>query len=443
MRLQKVIGGTLLLIFFISCSTSKVANVPKEINWWDRPAIERVPAGGQDPFTISCFQYFKYIVVDKEIQGEKTVLSIPNILEKLHLTQFHFGLPRVLMLQKMFKTMDTQALNEFFATKPIPFVRGPDGRMWMIDRHHYIRAIFGNISDFQSRGINIDDLNIHFVEVENFSSASSIDEFFDLMTEKKLVFPFMYGVHRQPRELPIDPMLLRDEYFRGLAWLVREADGFEKSGVPFAEFYWGEFLREILQLDERQMIWSSDVVKEALKKVLHISEETINLPGFKGYSYIQPSRFRKLFLDDGNPLTKDEIESILKNVIKKKSRKDLRKRFLSNFDKYSWPKTKKDIKEILNQYMTPDQRKEFNQELFGNKSQVKPSKIYEFYHAKVEAGELPEELLSELTPKPATYSKEEIVRLYEEQFLSLREFELDWMVSRISEPLELLNNSPN
>jgi hypothetical protein len=78
--------------------------------------------------------------------------------------------------------------------------------------------------------------------------------------------------------LPINIRGLADDPYRGLAWAVREAGGFEKTGEPFCEFRWADFLRKRIR-----MARTEGAFEEALKEALALAAtpEAKHLPGYR------------------------------------------------------------------------------------------------------------------------------------------------------------------
>ena len=110
---------------------------------------------------------------------------------------------------------------------------------------------------------------------------------------------------RQFNELPKEIHELKDDYYRGLAWLLRKAGAFEKTDVPFAEFYWGDYLKKKLKIQNK--VITKRVIRKAIKAAINQNHKSRELPGF---------------IDRGS-LSKDEEERIVKNYVRKLKKKGL------------------------------------------------------------------------------------------------------------------------
>lgn len=151
------------------------------------------------------------------------------------------------------------------ATKKVPVVAGPDGLLYIIDHHHFVRAMW--------------ECGHHHVEVDIVANYSHLSEkkFWSKMKKMKYVFlldAFGKGPH-SPYDLPSSIRCMSDNPYRSLAWILREAGAFNKSTVPFAEFYWAQLLRKNLKATD---IFSSNALQKATKICRTKGKK---LPGFK------------------------------------------------------------------------------------------------------------------------------------------------------------------
>jgi hypothetical protein len=73
---------------------------------------------------------------------------------------------------------------------------------------------------------------------------------------------------------------LADDPYRSLAWVVRQMGGFQKTAIPFAEFFWGKRFRELgIQVGKTPEEFAR-AVREAYQ--ISRSEKFADLPGFIG-----------------------------------------------------------------------------------------------------------------------------------------------------------------
>ena len=121
--------------------------------------------------------------------------------------------------------------------KPIPTVKGPGGELFMIDNHHFGLALWQAEVDHAYARI-LDD-----------RSDLAPETFWRSMESDGCLYPYDESGRRvEPAHLPIWLHALRHDPYRDLAWVVREAGGFRKVRVPFAEFRWANFFRERIAL---------------------------------------------------------------------------------------------------------------------------------------------------------------------------------------------------
>ena len=159
------------------------------------------------------------------------------------------------------------ALDAAVVHDAAPAVRGPGGRLYMIDRHHFITALY-RTGRAQAAAILIRDL-----------SGLSSDQFRSEMVKRGWVH--LYDEQgRGPRrwsELPRDVSRLKDDPYRSLAADVRDRGGFARTEIPFAEFHWANFFRTRIQVGT-----STDDYDKALVQALALAHEPAakSLPGF-------------------------------------------------------------------------------------------------------------------------------------------------------------------
>lgn len=181
----------------------------------------------------------------------------------LHLkpTQFSLGMKDVDDKIKRIKTRSKRSPH-----KEVPVVRGPGGKLYIIDNHHYVRAMW-----------ECGKIHVNVKVVANYSKLS-MSAFWKAMIKMKWCFLYDQlgsGPHR-PQDLPECIRSMANNPWRSLAWKVREAAGYEKSPVPFAEFFWAEFFRKGMKNIDPL---AKNAIPAALK--LCTSKKARRLPGFK------------------------------------------------------------------------------------------------------------------------------------------------------------------
>jgi hypothetical protein len=189
-------------------------------------------------------------------------------LSTLRPTQATVGMRAVAVKRrKIEKRLETPSrIATFLAGKPIPSVRGPGGHLFMIDHHHLGLALWQA------------EVETAYVYVIEDLSVMPVAAFWSRMEADGRVYPFdAEGRRIKPTRLPSRLNALREDSFRDLAWSVREAGGFAKSRLPFAEFQWADYFR--VHVSERLVKRDYDAaVARALK--LARAKAACELPGY-------------------------------------------------------------------------------------------------------------------------------------------------------------------
>jgi len=187
----------------------------------------------------------------------------------LYPAQLALGMHEVDAKIKHLRSMEHDERQEYLEDHSVPVVIGPRMRRFIVDHHHLVRACWeAGIGEVHAHAL--DDLSTLHPSV-----------FWKHMATKNwchLYDSFGGGPHPY-QNLPNSVRGLGDDPFRGLAWLVREANGFLKSEEPFAEFQWANYFRA--HLSTHPVV---DDFEEARAEALRIcrSPAAKGLPGFIG-----------------------------------------------------------------------------------------------------------------------------------------------------------------
>lgn len=160
------------------------------------------------------------------------LLSVP--LEDLRPTQMAVGMRAVAAKREKVerRARSSRKLRRFLENRPIPAVRGPNDDFFIIDHHHLGLALLRS------------DVDEAFIMVVGDLSHLSRRPFLEKMAGLGLLHAYDgHGRAVPPTKLPERLDDLRCDPYRDLAWSVREAGGFAKTGKPFAEFRWADFFR--------------------------------------------------------------------------------------------------------------------------------------------------------------------------------------------------------
>jgi hypothetical protein len=125
-----------------------------------------------------------------------------------------------------------KAITRYLEKRPIPAVRGPGNGYYIIDHHHLSMALHQS------------EVTEAFVRVVGDLSRLPRADFWRRMAARGCLHPFnQYGERIHPSALPSAISHLKRDTYRDLAWSIREAGGFVKSDLPYAEFRWAQFFR--------------------------------------------------------------------------------------------------------------------------------------------------------------------------------------------------------
>lgn len=195
-----------------------------------------------------------------------TLVRVP--LESLRPTQMAVGMRSVSRKRRKLESRvgKHKQIEKILISRPIPAVRGPGGALFIIDHHHFGLALWQ--AEVESAYAHVID------DISRLSPAA----FWRRMEADGRLYPYDEAGQRiEPSLLPTWLHALRHDLFRDLAWDVREAGGFQKVAVPYAEFRWANFFRERIALSTLRRDH-----KNALRKALKLcrSKDAAHLPGY-------------------------------------------------------------------------------------------------------------------------------------------------------------------
>lgn len=189
-----------------------------------------------------------------------------KILE-LRPTQMSVGMKEVEHRIKKMQGMKAKQLEDYLHERRAPVIKGAKGRNYIVDHHHLTRACW--------------EMGMQEIPIEFKADLShlSLSDLWKAMMASHWLYPFDQfgrGPH-DPIQLPENIRGLADDPYRSLAWMVREANGYEKTDHPFCEFHWADFFRKNLKIHP-VFDQYDDALKAAIK--LAKSAEAKHLPGF-------------------------------------------------------------------------------------------------------------------------------------------------------------------
>ena len=161
------------------------------------------------------------------------LIDVP--ISSLQPTQMCVGLAEVRSRQVDFSQESSQERRQYLGGKPVPLVRDMSGRLWMVDRHHRLRAL-----------VEIDPVAVAFGYVVMELETDDRSVVLNALQERGWLYLYD-GRGQGPLEataLPTSLLGLQDDPYRSLVWKLKKEGLIEAAPlIPFHEFRWGAWLR--------------------------------------------------------------------------------------------------------------------------------------------------------------------------------------------------------
>jgi hypothetical protein len=193
----------------------------------------------------------------------------PVPIAELRPTQITVGMREVRAKQKEWQQQpDKKKRAEFLGRHMIPVIRGPKGRLYVIDHHHLSLALHNE--------------GVESVLVTSVADLRELpeDAFWIFLDNRSWVHPYDASGRRcHFDEIPRKISGLKDDPFRSMAGELRRLGGFAKDTTPFSEFLWADFMRRRISRSV-----AKDDFPKALKQAMKLakSTEASYLPGWCG-----------------------------------------------------------------------------------------------------------------------------------------------------------------
>jgi hypothetical protein len=154
---------------------------------------------------------------------------------QLHPTQMCVGLAEVRSRQSDFLAESRSERRSYLGSKPVPLVRSSAGALWMVDRHHRLRAL-----------LELDPQAVAFAYVA--LDLPSDDRTVVLQELQRRGWLYLHDGRGlgplHPSALPTSLLGLQDDPYRSLVWKLKKEGAIEPAPlIPFHEFRWGAWLR--------------------------------------------------------------------------------------------------------------------------------------------------------------------------------------------------------
>lgn len=205
-------------------------------------------------------------------------------LEHLRPTQCACGWQEVAQKEKeMLIKMQEGKWESYLRKKTIPVIAAPNGKMYLVDRHHMALALL-HLADAWDWGIEKKGSNPYqycYVRIVADERGGKWDKkgFYQHMEQQGMLYPFNEDGQRvRIREIPYSIGDLKDDPFRALAGFARKMGAYKKVPIPYTEFAWAQYYRSILS---KTMVKND--MRQALRLVLALSwdPKAQHLPGYE------------------------------------------------------------------------------------------------------------------------------------------------------------------
>lgn len=218
----------------------------------------------------SCTKDFKDL-----LESFQSQVSLKRAKELTRPGQLTYGKPRVEYLRAKIREWDFDEIQGYIDARPIPYVRNPEGKWVIHDRHHFLLAFFKEYEDLQDRFPDT-PLKFTYQRSKDFKDASWV-QYRQYMEKNNFVNLKFKGTKVDWKDLPNSLLDLKKDYFRGMAWVLVKSGIVEKNPVPFFEFVWADFLRK--RFPKLPTKWRLENVEKVMKDILENPKDYESLPG--------------------------------------------------------------------------------------------------------------------------------------------------------------------
>jgi len=168
-----------------------------------------------------------------ELDDERNLIEVR--VSDLQPTQMCVGMAEVRARQRDFSQESSKGRLDDLRGKPVPLVRNQLGELWMVDRHHRMRALLEMDADVTTYGYVIAVL-----ESDSRDAA--------LLALQERGWLYLHDGRGngplEPSALPQSLLGLDDDPYRSLIWKLK-SEGLIKPQplIPYHEFRWGAWMR--------------------------------------------------------------------------------------------------------------------------------------------------------------------------------------------------------
>lgn len=191
-------------------------------------------------------------------------VSIAN----LRPTQLTVGFREVEYKRQQWRGAGKKERAKLLRRHVLPAVIGPKAQPYIVDHHHFARALLEEDAGLVAVYIVADLSHLPKPEFWTYLDNSAWCHAYD-----------EHGKRRELSDIPKRLEKLADDPFRSLAGALIRAGGCAKSNKPFSEFLWADYLRHRI---DAQVVAAD--YEEAVGKALRLakSDDAKSLPGWCG-----------------------------------------------------------------------------------------------------------------------------------------------------------------
>ncbi len=183
-------------------------------------------------------------------------------------TQMTVGFREVEIKRRQWREADGEARVRLLRSHVVPAVLGPKGQSYIVDHHHFTKALLDEKAPLVAVYIVADLQDLAKDEFWTFLDNSDWCHAYDAD-----------GKRCELSDIPNSLTKLADDPFRSLVGELIRAGGCAKSSTPFFEFLWADFLRRRIKRKLIEKDFGSALVA-ALE--LATSADAKSLPGWSG-----------------------------------------------------------------------------------------------------------------------------------------------------------------
>ena len=207
--------------------------------------------------------YAAPICKSRHLEGQECWVKIKDLSP----TQSAVGVLDVKEQMKEIDALSKSGLKDYLKENIIHIVIGPGDKFYLVDGHHHARAMW-----------EVGHKKMRAEVIGNYADLSESDFLARMKKEGRIRLVDENGKPlKKITDLPSSVSKLKDDPYRSLAWLLRKSGAIRKTKIPFAEFYWADFLRDQVKIGK-----GKSGMEKAFQESITLMAETncSKLPGY-------------------------------------------------------------------------------------------------------------------------------------------------------------------